>query len=93
MENGVIVNMDKNKGIIVKRKAENNRILYDVMLSFSGDIHDRIFINAEAFFNEEIMELRDEVNLIWKGDMLFVTKFEIKKEEADLKNVRGFRGK
>lgn len=72
--------MNKNKGIIVKRKVENSRILYDVMLSFSGNIHDRIFINAEAFFNEELLQLRDEVNLIWKGDMLFVTKFEIEKK-------------
>lgn len=72
--------MDKNKGIIIRRKPENSRILYDVKFSSSGDIHDRIFINAKAFFNEELLQLEDEVNLIWKGDMLFVTKFNIEKK-------------
>jgi hypothetical protein len=89
--------MDKNKGIIIRQKLESNiensRILYDVKFSLSGDSYDRVFVNAEAFFNEELLQLEDEVNLIWKGDMLFVTKFNIEKKEADLKNVRNFRGK
>lgn len=72
--------MNKNKGIIIRQKPENSRILYDVKFSFPGDLYDRVFVNAEAFFNEELLQLKDEVNLIWKGDMLFVTKFNIKKK-------------
>jgi hypothetical protein len=60
-----------NKGIITKRKIDKNRILYDVKIS-----EDKIYINAEGFPDEELLLLEDEVNLIWKGDLLFVSRFD-----------------
>jgi hypothetical protein len=54
-----------------KRKIDKNRILYDVKIS-----EDKIYINAEGFPDEELLLLEDEVNLIWKGDLLFVSRFD-----------------